>query len=156
MVFISYGKFGIFSSRLVLRANNLTAGIFFTLAASFQPFYNAAGAYSATGLNNAEGALNPAFNASFGTYLGINSHFSMLTDSSGMFLIACAVLNIFFLICATRINVVFFVIFLGASLGFILAASARWCIAEGHVALAERLVVVSHALLHLHPVSIRY
>lgn len=65
-----------------------------------------------------------------------------------MFLIACAVLNVLFLICATRINVVFFVIFLGATLGFILAASARWCIAEGHVALAGRLVVVSTTLLH--------
>jgi uncharacterized protein len=67
-----------------------------------------------------------------------------------MFLIACAVLNVLFLICATRINVVFFVIFLGATLGFILAASARWCIAEGHVALAGRLVVVSTTLLHFH------
>jgi hypothetical protein len=63
-----------------------------------------------------------------------------------MFLIACACLNLFFLICATRINVVFFVIFLGATLGFILAASARWCIAEGHVALAGRLVVVCAAV----------
>ena len=151
MVFISYGIFCSFTLQPVLRANNLTAGIFFTLAASFQPFYNAAGAYSATGLNNAEGALNPAFNASFGTHLRISFCLSELTDSSGMFLIACAVLNIFFLICATRINVVFFVIFLGASLGFILAASARWCIAEGHVALAERLVVVCPALLHLIP-----
>lgn len=51
---------------------------------------------------------------------------------------------------------VFFVIFLGASLGFILAASARWCIAEGHVALAERLVVVSPAPLHLHPIGTDY
>jgi hypothetical protein len=67
-----------------------------------------------------------------------------------MFLIACAVLNVLFLICATRINVVFFVIFLGASLGFILAASARWSIAEGHVALAGRLVVVCITLLHYH------
>jgi hypothetical protein len=45
---------------------SLKAGIFFTLAASFQPFYNAAGAYSASGLDNASGALTPAFNASFG------------------------------------------------------------------------------------------
>jgi hypothetical protein len=43
-----------------------TAGIFFTLAASFQPFYNAAGAYSESGFDNAAGALTPGFNASFG------------------------------------------------------------------------------------------
>jgi hypothetical protein len=42
------------------------AGIFFTLAATFQPFYNAAGAYSETGLDNATGSLTPGFNSSFG------------------------------------------------------------------------------------------
>jgi hypothetical protein len=66
-----------------------------------------------------------------------------------MFLIACAALNLFFLICATRINVVFLAIFFGATLGFTLAASARWCIAEGHVALAGRLVVVCAALEYI-------
>ena len=49
-----------------LRRLTLVAGIFWTLAASFQPFYNAAGAYSPDGLDNAAGALTPAFNASFG------------------------------------------------------------------------------------------
>lgn len=40
--------------------------IFLTLAASLQPFYNAAGAYSQTGLDNLAGAQTPAFNSSFG------------------------------------------------------------------------------------------
>jgi hypothetical protein len=48
------------------RSLTLIAGIFFTLAASFQPFYDAAGAYSTSGLDNAAGALTPAFNGSFG------------------------------------------------------------------------------------------
>ncbi|KAK3704136.1 hypothetical protein LTR37_013976 [Vermiconidia calcicola] len=100
------------------------AGIFFCLAASFQPFYNAAGAYSESGLNNAEGALTPEFNGSF-----------------GFFLIACAILNVLFTICATRINVVFVVIFVGATMGFVLAASSRWCLANGNVGAAGQLVV---------------
>ena len=47
------------------------------------------------------------------------------------------------MICATRINVVFFIVFTGACLGFVLAAAARWCVADGRLALAGRLVVVS-------------
>ena len=68
VVFISYGEFEpvtcISSQPINLTA--LTAGIFFALAASFQPFYNAAGAYSETGLDNASGSLTPGFNSSFG------------------------------------------------------------------------------------------
>ena len=67
----------------------------------------------------------------------------------GFFLIACACLNVLYMICATRVNVVFVVIFFGAALGFILAASARWCIAEGSVITAGRLVVVSHPISRL-------
>jgi hypothetical protein len=68
-----------------------------------------------------------------------------------MFLIACAALILFCTICATRNNVVFIVVFIGASLGFVLAASARWSIAEGHIALAGRLVVVGHIPFPLSP-----
>jgi hypothetical protein len=67
----------------------------------------------------------------------------------GFFLISCACLNVFFTICATRINVVFLVIFFGATLGFILAASARWRLAEGDLATAGSLVVVSCTLIVL-------
>lgn len=48
-----------------------TAGIFFTLAATFQPFYNAAGAYSTSGVDPSTGSLTPEFNASFGEYRSI-------------------------------------------------------------------------------------
>lgn len=34
-------------------------------------------------------------------------------------------------------------IFFGAGLGFVLAAAARWCIAEGALVTAGRLVIVS-------------
>ena len=62
---------------------------------------------------------------------------------TAFFLIACAALNLLFIICATRINVVFFIIFIGAFLGFVFAASARWCIAEGYIVTAGHLVVVN-------------
>jgi hypothetical protein len=71
VVFISYGEFEPLGC-IYSRSTNLmihffsTAGIFFALAASFQPFYNAAGAYSETGLDNAAGSLTPGFNSSFG------------------------------------------------------------------------------------------
>lgn len=68
---------------------------------------------------------------------------SCAADSSqAFFLISVAALNILFIIMATRINIVFLLVFTGAFLGFVLAASARWCLAEGSTELAGRLVVV--------------
>lgn len=45
---------------------DFAGAIFLTLAASLQPFYNAAGAYSQSGLDNLAGAQTPEFNSSFG------------------------------------------------------------------------------------------
>jgi hypothetical protein len=60
-------------------------------------------------------------------------------------------LNVLFVICATRVNIVFLLIFFGAGLGFVLAAAARWCIAEGALVTAGRLVVVSFLPVELKP-----
>jgi len=68
---------------------------------------------------------------------------------TAFFLIACACLNVLFVICATRVNIVFMLIFFGAGLGFVLAAAARWCIAEGALVTAGRLVVVSFLPIEL-------
>lgn len=65
---------------------------------------------------------------------------------AGFFLIACACLNVLYIICATRVNIVFVLIFFTACLGFILAASARWVLAEGNLAVATKLVTVSYRL----------
>jgi hypothetical protein len=41
-------------------------GFFLAFAATLQPFYNAAGAYSSTGTNTMEGQESPVYAASFG------------------------------------------------------------------------------------------
>lgn len=57
------------------------------------------------------------------------------------------------MICATRINIVFMLVFFGAGLGFVLAAAARWCIAEGALVTAGRLVIVSLLPVKLKPAN---
>lgn len=52
-------------------------------------------------------------------------------------------MNLFFMICATKINVVFFLIFAGAGLGFTLLSSALWALAEGALDAGAKLLVVS-------------
>jgi hypothetical protein len=47
----------------------ISGGFFLAFAATLQPFYNAAGAYSSSGTNALEGEQSPAYAASFGKYL---------------------------------------------------------------------------------------
>ncbi|KAH6672954.1 GPR1/FUN34/yaaH family-domain-containing protein [Halenospora varia] len=83
---------------------------FITFAVTFQPFYNAVAAYSPDGSQT----QTPAFAASFAFY-------------------ACfmGVLSFIFLICSLRTNLMFVLIFLGATLGFLLAAASFWTTAMG-------------------------
>jgi hypothetical protein len=50
------------------------------------------------------------------------------------------VLSSIFLICSLRTNIVFVFIFIGATLGFYLAAGAFWTLAQGKVVLGGRLL----------------
>ncbi|KAH0174609.1 hypothetical protein KCU67_g674, partial [Aureobasidium melanogenum] len=97
-------------------------GVSFSLGASLQPFYNAAGAYSPTG-SHADGLTRPEFNASL-----------------AFFPVAVACLNIIFMIAATRINAVFLLVFISAGLGFFLLASGLWLAAEGEARASSLLV----------------
>lgn len=54
---------------------------------------------------------------------------------------AVACLNIIFMVCATRINAVFFLIFTGAGLGFFLLAAALFTAAEAMPVSASLMVV---------------
>jgi hypothetical protein len=56
---------------------------------------------------------------------------------------AIAILNVFFLICATRINAVFVFIFFGAGLGFSLLCAALFAFGDGLVDAGSKLLVVS-------------
>ncbi|CZT52651.1 related to Y.lipolytica GPR1 protein and Fun34p [Rhynchosporium secalis] len=74
-----------------------------TFAATFQPFYNAIAAFST------EGTPPPEFAASFAFY--------------ALFM---GLLSVIFLIFSLRTNVIFVIVFIGASLGFLLAAASFW------------------------------
>lgn len=51
-------------------------------------------------------------------------------------------MNLFFTICATKINLVFILIFVGAGLGFTLLSAALWCLAEAALETGNKLLVV--------------
>ncbi|CZT04240.1 related to Y.lipolytica GPR1 protein and Fun34p [Rhynchosporium graminicola] len=77
-------------------------------AATFQPFFNTIAAFST------EGTLPPKFAASFAFY--------------ALFM---GLLSVIFLIFSLRTNVIFVIVFIGASLGFLLAAASFWTTALG-------------------------
>jgi hypothetical protein len=56
-------------------------------------------------------------------------------------------LNVFFIIAALKVNVVYLLIFVTAGLGFTLLAAAFWALAEGAVATGTSLQVVSAPIL---------
>lgn len=57
-------------------------------------------------------------------------------------------MNAFFCICATKINLVFLLIFAGAGMGFTLLGSALWALAEGALVAGDKLLVVSLSVIH--------
>jgi hypothetical protein len=56
-------------------------------------------------------------------------------------------LNVFFVIAALKVNIVYLLIFVSAGLGFTLIAAAFWALAEGAVAAGTSLTVVSTYLV---------
>jgi succinate-acetate transporter protein len=54
-----------------------------------------------------------------------------------------AVLMLIFMICATRINVVYTLIFLSLLLVFLLLSSAYWQLGQGNTSIGDRCVKVS-------------
>lgn len=111
--FVVFGSFGAF---------------WLAFGATLQPFYNAYGAYSTTGVV-AEGLQEPAFNASFAFF-----HLFM------------GLLCFIYMICALRTNVVFFLIFLTLVPAFGCLAGAYWHLALGNTATASTLQVAAGAL----------
>lgn len=90
---------------------------------TLQPFYNAYGAYSTTGVA-ADGLQTEGFNASF-----------------AFFQLWMGVLCLVYLICALRTNMVFCGIFFTLVLAFGFLAGAYWQLAKANAVLAGRLVV---------------
>jgi succinate-acetate transporter protein len=59
-----------------------------------------------------------------------------------------AVLMLIFMICATRTNIVYTLIFLTLLVVFLLLSSAYWLLAEGSLSAGNKCVKVSIYLLH--------
>lgn len=111
--FVVFGTFGAF---------------WLSFGATLQPFYNAYGAYSTTGVA-ADGLAEPAFNASF-----------------AFFQLFMGVLCLIYMICALRTNIVFFLIFFFLVPAFACLAGAYWHVALGNVETATTLQVAAGAL----------
>lgn len=63
-----------------------------------------------------------------------------------------AVLMLIFMICATRTNLVYTLIFLSLLIVFLLLSSAYWTLGEGSAAVGARCVKVCHTLIQDYPI----
>ncbi|KAJ6011019.1 hypothetical protein N7451_002431 [Penicillium sp. IBT 35674x] len=105
-------------------------GFWFAFAATMIPSFNAAAPYSASATDTAAGLASAGF---MNTY--------------AFLFITMAVLMLIFLICATRTNVVYTLIFLSLLLVFLLLSGAYWDLGEGNAVVGERCVKGAGAAL---------
>ncbi|EME40933.1 hypothetical protein DOTSEDRAFT_136849 [Dothistroma septosporum NZE10] len=103
---------------------------FLTFGTTFIPAFNAISAYTSgspyLGSETGNQAVTPEFAASYGFYP-----------------LSLAILSLIFLMCSTRTNLVFFLVFVAATMGFGFAAGSFWQIANGNIVLAGKLLVGS-------------
>ncbi|KUL87763.1 hypothetical protein ZTR_03161 [Talaromyces verruculosus] len=105
-------------------------GFWFAFAATMIPAFNAAAPYSASATDTVSGLSNPEFMNTFA--------FLFLT---------MAILMLIFMICATRTNIVYTLIFLSLIVVFLLLTAGYWQSAEGNTATGGRCIVGAGASL---------
>ncbi|KAE8349875.1 GPR1/FUN34/yaaH family-domain-containing protein [Aspergillus coremiiformis] len=105
-------------------------GFWFAFGATLTPAFNAAAPYSASTTNTIEGLHSPEF---------LNTY--------AFLFITMAVLVIIYLICATRTNLVYVLIFAALTLVFVFLAAAYWRLADADAVVGNRLVVGAGAAL---------
>lgn len=98
-------------------------GFWFAFSATMIPSFNAAAPYSSSRTDTAAGLASESF---MNTY--------------AFLFITMAVLMLIFMICATRINVVFTLIFLSLLMVFLLLSAAYWVLGQGNAATGDRCV----------------
>ncbi|KAJ6076895.1 hypothetical protein N7499_008876 [Penicillium canescens] len=98
-------------------------GFWFAFAATMIPSFNAAAPYSSTANDTAAGLSSTGF---------LNTY--------AFLFITMAVLMLIFMVCATRTNVVYTLIFLSLLIVFLLLSSAYWLLGEGNAATGDRCV----------------
>ncbi|KAJ5246865.1 hypothetical protein N7468_001848 [Penicillium chermesinum] len=105
-------------------------GFWFAFAATMIPSFNAAAPYSSSTTSTSAGLASAGF---MNTY--------------AFFFITMGVLMLVFMICATRTNLVYTLIFLSLLLVFLLLSAAYWTLAEGESTIGNRCVVGAGASL---------
>ncbi|RDW64465.1 transcriptional activator of ethanol catabolism AlcS [Aspergillus mulundensis] len=105
-------------------------GFWFAFAATMIPSFNAAAPYSSSGTSTTAGLSDPSFMNTF-----------------AFLLITMAVLMLIFLICATRTNLVYTLIFLNLLLVFLLLSAGYWSLGEGDAVVGNRCVKGAGATL---------
>ncbi|KAB8266407.1 Protein alcS, partial [Aspergillus minisclerotigenes] len=105
-------------------------GFWFAFGATQIPAFNAAAPYSTSTTNTMEGLQSPEF---------LNTY--------AFLFIAMAILVTIYMICATRTNLVYVLIFAALILVFVCLAAAYWRLADGDVVVGNRLVVGAGAAL---------
>ncbi|KAJ5188147.1 GPR1/FUN34/yaaH protein [Penicillium cf. griseofulvum] len=105
-------------------------GFWFAFAATMIPAFNAAAPYSSSGTDTAAGLASEAF---MNTY--------------AFLFITMAVLMLIFLVCSTRINVVYTLIFVFLLLVFLFLSAAYWQLGQGNTAIGNRCIKGAGATL---------
>ncbi|EAA64313.1 hypothetical protein AN8981.2 [Aspergillus nidulans FGSC A4] len=98
-------------------------GFWFAFAATMIPSFNAAAPYSSSATSTTAGLTSASF---MNTY--------------AFLFITMAVLMLIFLLCATRTNVVYTLIFLSLLLVFLLLSAGYWRLGEGDAAVGDRCI----------------
>ncbi|KAJ5134975.1 hypothetical protein N7526_006340 [Penicillium atrosanguineum] len=111
-------------------------GFWFAFAATMIPSFNAAAPYSPSTTNTAAGLASSSFMNTYGIFEHLPSNFYATALTLEMTILAflfltMAILMLIFMICATRTNIVYTLIFLTLFLVFILLTSAYWKLSEG-------------------------
>ncbi|KAE8340823.1 hypothetical protein BDV24DRAFT_164042 [Aspergillus arachidicola] len=105
-------------------------GFWFAFGATQIPAFNAAAPYSTSTTNTMEGLQSPEF-----------------LDTYAFLFITMAILVTIYMICATRTNLVYVLIFAALILVFVCLAAAYWCLADGDAVVGSRLIVGAGAAL---------
>lgn len=116
---------------------------FLTFATTFIPAFNAVSAYT-TGnpyIGEDNQMQTPEFAASYGTYQHGLCQGCQPNQIPGFYPLSLAILSFIFLICSTRTNLFFFLIFIVATMGFGFATGSFWQIANGNMTVAGQLLV---------------
>nr|DAA06458.1 TPA_inf: GPR1/FUN34/YaaH-class plasma membrane protein [Aspergillus oryzae] len=105
-------------------------GFWFAFGATQIPAFNAAAPYSTSTTNTMEGLQSPEF---------LNTY--------AFLFIAMAILVTIYMICATRTNLVYVLIFAALILVFVCLAAAYWRLADGDTVVGNRLIMGAGAAL---------